>query len=104
MQSHDLTYAGCSYEAILTQTMTRLGYVWRYAYERPIFTTEGFQAKLLVTKIGDPPTAPARLTALNKPCPHSCEVMESVLLHTLLHLTNVISCCIGDLNFTELIL
>jgi hypothetical protein len=84
--------------------MTRLGCVWRYAYERPVLTTEGFQAKLLVTNIGDPPTARARLTVLSRPCPQSCEAKESVLLHTLLFLNDIIQCRIGDLHYTELIL
>jgi hypothetical protein len=84
--------------------MTRLGCVWRYAYERPVLTTEGFQAKLLVTTIGDPPTARPRMTVLSRPCPQSCEAKESVLLHTLLWLNNVKACRIGDLHYTELIL
>ena len=51
-----MTYAGCSFEAILNQVMNGLGYDWQYAYEEPILTTAGFQAKLVATKKGDPPT------------------------------------------------
>jgi hypothetical protein len=38
---YDLTYAGCSFEAILNQTMYALGFDWKYADEWPTLTTEG---------------------------------------------------------------
>jgi hypothetical protein len=43
VKDYDLTYAGCSFDAILNQTMYALCFDWKYADEWPILTTEGFQ-------------------------------------------------------------
>jgi hypothetical protein len=74
VEDYDLTYAGCSFEAILNQTMHRLGYDWKYADEWPTLNTEGFQAKLLVTKRGsDPPTSRPPLIVISRPCARTCQ-------------------------------
>ena len=58
-EDSDLTYAGCSLEAILNQTMHQLGYQWSYSSEFPTHTTQGWQASVRVHKIAeDPETAP----------------------------------------------
>ena len=73
VEDYDLTYAGCSYEAILNQIMYHLGYNW-YAAERPTLTTQGFQNKLPVTK-RDSYTTTSRppLIVVSRPYARTCE-------------------------------
>ena len=42
VEDYDLTYVGCSFEAILNQTMYALGYDWKYTDEWPTCTRKGF--------------------------------------------------------------
>jgi len=42
VEDYDLTYAGCSFEALLNQIMYALGFDWKYAVEWPTLTTKGF--------------------------------------------------------------
>jgi hypothetical protein len=105
VEDYDLTYAGCSFEAILNQTMHRLGYDWKYADEWPTLNTEGFQAKLLVTKRGsDPPTSRPPLIVISRPCARTCEPRESALLNALLYVNDILRYHIGDLQFTDFII
>jgi hypothetical protein len=67
VEDYDLTYKGCSFEANLNHTMFQLGYDWKYAHEWPTLTIEGFQAKLLATKRGDPATSRAPLNVISRP-------------------------------------
>jgi len=82
--------------------MYQLGYEWKYAHEWPTLTTEGFQAKLLATKRGDPPTSRAPLNIVSRPYARSCEARESVLVIALVFINDVFEYHIGDLHFTEL--
>jgi hypothetical protein len=65
---------------------------------------EGFQAKLLVTKGGDPSTSRAPLNVVSRPCAHSCEARESALVNALVFINDVFGYHIVDLHFTELII
>jgi hypothetical protein len=82
--------------------MYHLGYDWRYAHKRLTLTTEGFQAKLLTTKRGDPPTSEAGLKVVSRPDARSCEAKESALVNALAFINNHFH--IGDLHYTELIM
>jgi len=82
--------------------MYQLGYEWKYAHEWPTLTTEGFQAKLLATKNGDPPTSRAPLNVISRPCARSCEARESAPVNALVFTNDVFGYHIGDLHFTEL--
>jgi hypothetical protein len=69
--------------------MYQLGYDWKYAHEWPTLTTEGFQAKLLVTKSGDPPTSWASLNVVSRPCARSYEARESALVNALVFINDI---------------
>jgi hypothetical protein len=85
--------------------MHRLGYDWKYADEWPTLNTEGFQAKLLVTKRGsDPPTSRPPLIIISRPCARTCEARESALLNALLYVNDILRYHIGDLQFTDFII
>jgi hypothetical protein len=103
-EDYDLTNKGCSFEAILNQTMYQLGYNWKYAYEWPTLAMKGFQTKLLTTKRGDPPTSRAPLNVVSRPCARSCEARESALVNALVFINDIFGYHIGDLHFTELIM
>jgi hypothetical protein len=103
-EDSDLTYVGCSFEAILNQTMHQLGYDRKYVHKCPTLIMEGFQAKLHVTMRGpDPPTSPS-LIVVSRPCRRSCEARESALLNALLHINDECAYRISDLHFTDLIM
>jgi hypothetical protein len=105
VEDYDLTYARCSFEATLNQTMHRLGYDWKYAYEWPTLTTERFQTKLFVTKRkSDPPPRRPPLTIVSRPYARTCEAWECALLNVLLYVNDICGYHIGDLHFTELII
>jgi hypothetical protein len=61
---------------------------------------EEFQAKLVPTKRGDPPTSEAGLKVVSRSCARSCEARESTLVNVLVFVNNRFP--IGDLHFTEL--
>jgi hypothetical protein len=82
--------------------MYQLGYDWKYAHEWPTLTTEGFQAKLLATKRGDPLTSRAPLNIVSKPYTCSCEARKSVLVNVLVFINDIFGYHIGDLHFTQL--
>jgi hypothetical protein len=69
--------------------MFQLGYDWKYAHEWPTLTTEGFQAKLLVTKRGDSSTYRASLNVVSRPCARSCEARKSALVNVLVFINDV---------------
>ena len=98
-----MTYAGCSFEAILNQVMDALGYDWQYANDEPTLTTAGYQAKLVATKMGDPPTTRPPLNVVSTPCARKCEATENVLFNTLLFIDEFFGYKIGDLHFFELV-
>jgi hypothetical protein len=79
-----------------------LDYDCKYTHERPTLTTEGFQAKLVATKRGDPPTSETGLKVISRPCARSCEARESALVNSLVFINNHFH--IGDLHYTELIM
>jgi hypothetical protein len=96
---YDLTYADCSFVAILNQTIYTLGYERKYVDDWPTLTVEGFQAKLYATKRGSPNSLP--LTVVSRPCVRTYEVRESVLLNTLDFINEICGYKIGNLHFTE---
>jgi hypothetical protein len=86
VEDYDLSYAGCSFQAILNQTMYALGFDWKYADEWPTLNTEGFQEKLIITKrwSSDPPASRSPLTVVSRPCARTFEARESAVLNALL--------------------
>ena len=82
--------------------MYQLGYDWKYAHEWPTLTTEGFKAKLLATKRGDPPTSRAPLNVVSRPCARNCEARQSAVVNALLFINHIFGYHIGDLYFTKL--
>ena len=100
-----MTYAGCSFEAILNQIMYHLGYNWEYAAERPTLTTQGFQGKLLViSRESNPVTSRALLIIVGRPYARICEARKSALLNVSLCFSDILSYKIGDLHFVEYII
>ena len=86
-----MTYAGCSFEAILNQIMYALGYDWKYADEWSTRTTTGFQKKLLATKRGssDPSISQPPLTVVRSPCARTFEARESALFNALNYINTI---------------
>ena len=58
-----------------------------------------------MTKRGssDPLTSRPPLTVVSRPCDHTFEARESVLLNVLLYVNNICGYKIGDLHFAEYI-
>ena len=63
---------------------------------------EGFQAKLLATKRGDPPTCRAPLNVVSRPCARSCEARKRALVNVLVFINDIFGYHTDDLHFTEL--
>jgi len=97
IQENDVTYASCSFEAILNQAMYHLGrYKWEYG--GPVLTSEGIQVKILVTRSeGSRPM----LIVVSRPCERSCEARESALVNTLRYISDILAYEINDLHFSE---
>ena len=64
IQENDVTYASCSFEAILNQAMYHLGH-YKYEYGGPVLTSEGIQEKILVTRSED---SRPMLIVVSRPC------------------------------------
>jgi hypothetical protein len=96
VEEYDLTFAACSFEAILNQAMARLGpYEWQFA--GPTATTHGFQERVLVTRVLASPRL--LLTVVGRPCAQSCEARESALVSMLLYITDGLAYEINDLHY-----
>jgi hypothetical protein len=106
VEDYDLSYAGCSFQVILNQTMYALGFDWKYADEWPTLTMEGFQEKLIITKrwSSDLTASRSPLTVVSRPCARTFEARKSALLNALLYVNNICGYKIGDLHFAEYIL
>jgi hypothetical protein len=96
IEAYDLTYASCSFEVILNQALYQLGgYNW--AYGDPIFTIEGIQQTINVWRGRSGPP----LSVVSKPCERYCEAKESVLVHTLRYICDILGYEMNDLHFSE---
>ena len=95
IQENDITYARCSFEAILNQAMYHLGrYKWEYG--DPVLTSEGIQEKNLVTRRED---SWPMLIVVSRPCERTCEARESALVNTLLYITDGLAYEINDVDY-----
>ena len=85
--------------------MYALGFDWN-ADEWTTLTTKGFQEKLVMTKRGlsDPLTSRLPLSVVSRPCAHTFEARESVLLNALLYVNDICGYKIGDPHFIEYII
>ena len=97
IQENDVTYASCSFEAILNQAMYHLGrYKWEYG--GPVLTSEGIQEKILVTRSED---SRPMLIVVSRSCERSCEARESALVNTLRYISDILAYEINDLHFSD---
>lgn len=72
-----------------------VGFTWRYGAST--FTTEGIQERIEVVKENSAPW----LIFWSKPCERTCEAKESVLVHALRYINEVLGYEMYDVHFTE---
>lgn len=95
-EAYDLTYASCSFGAIINQALHQLGgYSWHFG--EPIFTSEGIQERIVVTRGSSGPL----LMVMSRPCERSCEAKESALINTMIYISDICAYEINDLHFSE---
>jgi len=70
-------------------------YGWKYA--GPVFTTEGIQETVLVTRGSAQPL----LIVVSGPCEHSCEAKKSALVNTLCYINDIHAYEINDLHLSN---
>jgi hypothetical protein len=86
---HDLTYATCSFHAILTQVMEELGYPWYYAH----ITWSTWHLHFALGPL--PFAVPLDLFNIWWTCAHSYETKESALIHALIYINVVLVTQLG---------
>ena len=97
IQENDVTYASCSFEAIINEAMSQLGH-FKWEYADPFLTSEGIQEKNIVTsrRRYEP-----LLIVVSIPFERSCEVRKSALVNTLHYISDIRAYEMNDLYFSE---